>query len=118
MGNAWYDDLKDDDARFYEESINRIKKGVEQEMTFEQAVSLVDVKDDKLKAAIIDDALKLLIAEMHFVAKKSIEDVAKKLRLSKDAVTKARQEMLDSVEDSAIEAYKKEHGQQGPQGNA
>jgi len=118
MGNEWYDDLKDDNAAFYEESINRIRKGVEQDMTFEQAVSLMDVNDDRLKAAIIDDALKVLIAEMHFVDKKPIEDVAKKLRLSKDVVLKARQEMLDSVEDAAIEAYKKEHGQEGQQGNA
>jgi hypothetical protein len=118
MTNAWYDDLKDDDAKFYEESINRIRKGVEQGMTFEQAVSLVEVKDDQLKAAIIDDALKVLIAEMHFVARKPMEDVAKKLRLSKDALMKARQEMIESVEDAAIEAYKKEHGQEGQQGNA
>jgi hypothetical protein len=117
MGNAWYDDLPDDDAKFYEESVNRIKKGVEQEMTFEQAVSLVEFKDDSIKSAIIDDTLKLLIAEMHFVGKKSIDDVARKLRLSKDAITSARQEMLDSVEDAAIEAYKREHGQQG-HGNA
>jgi len=118
MTNAWYDDLPEDGDKFYEESINRIKKGVEQDLTFEQAVSLLDVKDDKLKASIIDDALKLMIAEMHFVAKKSVDDVAKKLRLSRDAVVRARQEMLDSVEDAAIEAYKKEHGQGGQQGNA
>jgi len=118
MGNAWYDDLPDDDAKAYEESVNRIKKGVEQDMTFEQAASLVVIKDEMVRASVIDDALKLLIAEMHFVARKSMDDVAKKLRLSRDVVMKARQEMLDSVEDAAIEAYKKEHGQQGQQGNA
>ena len=117
MGKEWYADLPDDDARFYEEAVNRIKKGIEQEMTFEQAASLVESEDEKLKAAIVDDTLKLLLAEMHFVKKQTIEEVAKKLRLPLGAVSKARQEMIESVEDAAIEAYKREHGEPG-QGNA
>lgn len=113
MGNQWYDDLSEQDSKFYEESVSRIKKGIEQGMTFEQGVSLVEFNDDSLKAAIIDDALKILIAEMHFMGKQSIEDVAKKLRLPLEVLNKSRQEMIDSVEAAAIEAYKASQGQQG-----
>lgn len=118
MNNAPGDDLKDDDATFYEESINRIKQGVEQGMTFEQASSLVECKDEALLAAIIDDALKVLIAEKHFMAKMNMDELAKKLRLPLDRVATARQQMIDGVEDAAIEAYRKEHGKQMPGGNA
>ena len=113
MGKQWYSDLSDDDAKAYEDSVNRIKKGVEQDMSFEQAVSLISVEDKNLKAAIVDDALKLLIAEMHFVARQSIDEVVRKLRLPTEVVSKARQEMINSVENAAIEAYKESQGQQG-----
>ena len=84
-------------------------------MTFEQAVSLVECEDKTIKAAIIDDTLKILIAEMHFMGKQSLEDVGKKLRVPNQIMTKARQEMLESVETEAIAAYKES---QGPAGNA
>ena len=100
-------------AAFHDESINRIKKGVEQGMTFEQAVSLVECEDKALKAAIIDDTLKIMIAEMHFMGKQDLEEVGKKLRVPLQVMTKARQEMLDAVEAEAIEAYKESQGQTG-----
>lgn len=116
MGNEWYSDLPNDTDALYEESVRRIKSAVEKAMSFEQAVKLIDVKDASLKAAIIDDALKVIIAEMHFVRKKSVDEVAKALKLPAERITKARQEMLADVEQAAIDAYKSQSGQQ--QGNA
>lgn len=113
MTDKQHDESTDEGAAFYDESINRIKKGVEQGMTFEQAVSLVGCEDQKLKAAIVDDTLKVIIAEMHFMGKQGIDDVAKKLRLPAQVIMKSRQEMLDSVEAAAIEAYKDSQGQSG-----
>ncbi len=118
MSKAWYDDLPEKQGQMYDESVRRIKNAVEKSMSFEQAASLVDVEDERLKAAIVDDALKVLIAEMHFARKKTVEEVAKALKLSPELITKARAEMLGEVEQSAIDAYKREHGQNGPEGNA
>jgi hypothetical protein len=115
MADAWYSDLSSEEEKQYDESVKRIQKAITQGMTFEQAVSLVDVKNEKLKGAIVDDALKVLIAEIHFTGGLPIEDTAKKLRLSIEIVTKARQEMIDSVEAAAIQKYKEESG---PVGNA
>ncbi|MFC1770097.1 hypothetical protein ACFLZI_03485 [Nitrospirota bacterium] len=116
MADAWYSALSSDEEKQYDESVKRIQKAINQDMTFEQAVSLVDVENKKLKAAIVDDALKVLIAELHFTGGMTLEDTAKKLRLSVEIVSKARQEMLDTVEAEAIQKYKDESG--GPQGNA
>ena len=118
MSNAWYNDLPQEQEEMYNESVRRIKSAVEKSMSFEQAASLLDVEDEGLKAAIVDDALKVLIAEMHFARKKTVEEVAKALKLSPELITKAREEMISEVEQSAIDAYKAEHGQQGPEGNA
>lgn len=113
MSNAWYDDLPKEEEELYNESVRRIKSAVEKSMSFEQATGLIDVKDEKLKAAIIDDALKVLIAEMHFARKKSVEDVAKALKLPPKRVAQARTEMLAQVEQAAIEAMKADRGQKG-----
>ena len=118
MGNAWYDDLPEEQEKLYEESVRKIKSAVEKSMSFEQATSLLEVEDDHLKAAIIDDALKVLIAEMHFAHKKTVEEVARTLKLTPERVTQARTEMLGEVEQSAVDAYKQEHGHKGPEGNA
>ena len=118
MGNAWYDDLPKEQEKLYDESVRRIKSAVEKSMSFEQAASLVDFEDDALRAAIVNDALKVLIAEMHFAHKKTVEEVARALKLSPERITQARAEMLGEVEQSAIDAYKADHGQEGPKGNA
>ncbi len=118
MSNAWYDDLPKEQEQMYDESVRRIKSAVEKEMSFEQAASLVDVEDESLKAAIVNDALKVLIAEMHFAHGKSVVDVAKALKLPPERVEQARTEMLSEVEQSAVDAYKREHGHKGPEGNA
>jgi hypothetical protein len=113
MSNAWYDDLPKEEEELYNESVRRIKSAVEKSMSFEQATGLIDVADEKLKAAIIDDALKVLIAEMHFARKKSVEDVAKALKLPPKRVAQARTEMLTEVESAAIESMKSDRGQEG-----
>lgn len=109
----WYDGLTPEDDRMYEEMVKRIKGAVEQGMTFEQASAQVDVKKQDMKAAIVDDALKVMIAERHFAGGASVDEVAKALRLPVERIMKARKEMLSDVEQTAIDQYKTETGQGG-----
>lgn len=110
----WYDDLPPDDDAIYEESVSRIRNGVMQSnLTFANAVELIDVKDDNLRAAILDDSLKVLIAEIHFSGGRSLEDLSRKLKVPLAKLEQARKEMLKDVEDAAIEKYKLDSGQSG-----
>lgn len=118
---AWFSGLPEsEEDRIYRESINRIKSGIEQGLSFEQAVALIDVKDASLREVIISDSLKVLLAEMHFNQGKSLEELSKKLKVPLKRLEVARQEMLEEVEDAAIEKFKKESGggSFGPSGNA
>ncbi len=114
----WYADLPPDkeaeaNAK-YEESVMRICNGVKQaSLSFEKAVQLVDIDNEDMKAAVVDDALKVLIAEMHFNAGKSLNELAKMLKLPLAQLEKARREMLQDVEQAAIEKYKEEQGGAG-----
>jgi hypothetical protein len=113
MERPWYEGMKSDEDRLYEESVNKIKSAVNQSLTFEQAASLIDVKDEALRKAILDDALKVLIAEIHFSGGKTLEELSRKLKLSLERLEKAKEEMLNEVEAAAIEKYKDSLNQSG-----
>ncbi|MEJ2315080.1 MAG: hypothetical protein P8Y85_10050 [Nitrospirota bacterium] len=108
---AWYDT---EESRAYEEAVEKIKKAVvEDSAPFDEAASRVEVKDEKLRSAIASDALKVLIAEMHFLKKKSLEEVADALKLPLKRVAEARKEMVAEIEADAIQRYKDSLGQGG-----
>ncbi|MGD8352206.1 MAG: hypothetical protein PVG55_04350, partial [Nitrospirota bacterium] len=80
---------------------------------FDEAASQVEVEDEELRKAIVSDALKVLIAEMHFLKKKSLEEVAEALKLPLERVAEARREMVEEIEADAIQRYKDSLGQGG-----
>lgn len=119
--DAWYSGLPEsEEDKLYRESINRITSGIEQGLSFEQASALIDVKDAALRETIIADSLKVLLAEMHFNKGESLEDISKKIKVPLKKLQEARKEMLEEVEDAAIEKFRKESGGGafGPSGTA
>jgi hypothetical protein len=112
--NAWYSDMPQDEDQIYEESVRRIRSAVvDQHMPFGKAAELIQVEDAGLRAAILDDALKVLIAEIHFAGGKSLDETTQALGLPRALIEKARIEMLKDVKQAAIEKYKADTGQQG-----
>jgi hypothetical protein len=108
--NAWYDNAEN---RAYEEAVNSVKAAVEAGVAFDEAASKVSLKDESLREAAISDALKVLIAEMHFMKKLPVGEVADRLKLPLERVERARREMIEEVEAAAIEKYKQSLGQEG-----
>lgn len=100
--------------KLYEESVSRIKSAIrDSAMSFEQAAGLIEVEDEALKASILDDALKVLIAEMHFAGGTALEELARTLKLPPARLQKAKDEMLREVEQAAVEKYKTDMGSAG-----
>jgi IMP dehydrogenase/GMP reductase len=107
-----------EEDKVYEESVRRIQSAVKQSIPFGQAAKLVDVEDEGLRRAIVDDALKVLIAEMHFTGGKDLKELSARLKLPLKRLETAKAEMLKDVEAAAIDAYKQETGGEGSAGNA
>jgi hypothetical protein len=59
-----------------------------------------------MRQVIIDDYLKVTIAERHFEAKRPLEEVAADLKLPFERVEAARADMMREVERAAIEHYR------------
>lgn len=113
MEKPWYEEIKSEENRLYEESVNKIKEAVSRGLSFEEASGLISVEDVLLKSRMLDDALKVLIAEMHFVGKKPLKELAKILKLPAGKLEEAKKQMLEDVEKTAINKFKSKIFQKG-----
>ncbi len=115
MGEAWYDGLPDDafvteKDKAYEKATAKIREGLAKGLDFDTACAAVDVEDESLKIHIIDDMLKVLIAEEHFQHDLPLDELSKKLNVSLERLETAKIEMLDDVKNSSIRAFYKSLG--------
>lgn len=109
MSEKWSDGLPDDAflseaEKTYMNALAKIKEGLAKGFDFNSATAAVMIDDESLRQAVFDDVLKVIIAEEHFIKKVSLEQISQKLNLLIDRLEKARTEMLEDVEKSAVNA--------------
>ncbi len=112
MADAWYEGLSDDalkteTAKAYEKAFAKIREGLARGLDFDAACAAIDVKDEELRKIIIDDMLKVLIAEEHFTKNIPLDELAKTLKVTVDRLESAKLSMLEDVKDSSIKAFYK-----------
>ncbi len=110
MEEKWYNGLSDnafltEENRKYKELTGKITDAVKNGMGFDQACDSVSIEDAELKKNLIEDALKVLIAEMHFAQKMPVEIVAEKLKIPVECVNAARNSMIEEVKETAIKSF-------------
>jgi deoxyhypusine synthase len=115
MSDAWYEGLSDDDfksetAKEYEKASAKIREGLAAGLDFDTACAAIDVKDEELRKSIIDDMLKVLIAEEHFGKNVRLDELAKKLNVPFERLEAAKTAMLEDVRDTSIKAFYKSLG--------
>ena len=112
MAQKWYDELPDDafltaTDKTYEQAVEKIRKGLEQGLDFDKASAAIDVEDEDLKKHIIDDMLKVIIAEEHFTKSLPLNKLSEKLNIAIDRLEKAKEEMLEDVKNTSVKAFYK-----------
>jgi hypothetical protein len=117
MSNVAYKQYSPEEERAYNEAITKLQEALMQGMPFEDACKIVAVADKELRSYILDDALKIMIADLHFHKAMSLDDVAKRLRLPIHQVAVARMEMLEDAGTTAAEMYR-QGSEGGKTGNA
>jgi hypothetical protein len=117
MGEFKYKEYTEEENRIYSEAMDKIMRGLEDGLSFHDACNAAPVEDEELKAFILDDALKILIASMHYTKGVPLDEVASLLNVSVEVVGKADREMLDDIAISSTEAYRS-NNPDGPTGNA
>jgi len=117
MGKFVYKEYTPEESEIYEAALMQIKKSVKDGVPFHDSCTAVCVEDAALKGLIISDALKVIIAELHFVGRIPLEKVGELLCLSKSEIGSAVSEMLEDVGISSAEMFRKLHPD-SPIGNA
>lgn len=117
MSNVSYKQYSPEEDRIYTEAMAAIQGALKQGIPFDEACKAVSIEDEALRGYVVDDALKIVIAELHFGKGVSLEEVAKALQITLHRVVMASMEML---EDAGISASALYHQQEsgGPVGNA
>jgi hypothetical protein len=109
MAEKWYEGISDDaflteTDKAYEKAAAVIREGLDKGLDFDTACTGVEVENEELRRHIIDDMLKVLIAEEHFNKDTSLQDLAAKLKVSSERLEAAKLEMLEDVKNSSIKA--------------
>ncbi len=106
MAGINYKEYTPEESKIYDATMVKIREGVRNGLGFEEACGAVSVDDAELKRFIVDDALKVIIAEMHYGGTLSLPQVAETLRVPVGRIYRANIEMLEDVGISASEAFR------------
>lgn len=100
-----------DEHRAHDAGIAAIQAGLAAGESFDAACAHVETADPDLRRIIIDDFLKVTIAQRHFQGGQSTEDVARALGVSAERVEFARREMLAEVAAASVDVFRRQSGE-------
>lgn len=103
--------LSAEEDRLHDTGTAVIRAGLDAGLDFDAACARVVVEDAGLRRMIIDDFLKVAIAERHFQRGQGTEEVAAGLRIPVDRVNAARAEMLAEVASAAVDVFRRQSGE-------
>jgi hypothetical protein len=87
-----------------------IQDGLASGLGFEKACEKVEATDPDLRRIIIDDYLKVTIAQRNFQGQESTSDIAASLGISVERVEFARREMLAEVAAASVDVFRRQGG--------
>lgn len=97
MSEVKYKEFTKKEEKIYDQAIEEIRKNLRKGMKFQDACNAIDVKDEDLKLIILDDFLKITIAEKHFTLRKTFKEIADELDVPLQAIRVAHQRMLEDI---------------------
>ena len=117
MEDFQYKEYTEEESRIYNEAMDNIMAALQKGSSFDEACASVDIADSELKGFVVDDALKVLIADIHYAKNLPLEHIADTFKVSMDIINKANKEMMQDVEIASSEVYMTKHPE-GHVGNA
>jgi hypothetical protein len=100
-----------EEDRLHEAGVAAIRDGLAAGLGFDAACARIEAADPDLRRIIVDDFLKVTIAQRHFQGGESTEAVAAALGVSAERVEFARKEMLAEVAAASVDVFRRQGGQ-------
>lgn len=109
-----YKKFSEEEDSIYRNYIGMIRSNISNGVKFDLACKLISVEDQELKMVIINDALKIEIAELHYGQRIPLNEVSKKLGVSMERLLQANNEMVEDVMNTAGESSVSPSGSKEP----
>jgi hypothetical protein len=106
MADFTYKQYTPEEKKIYTTAVTIIQEGLKNGLSFREACSMADVSDSELKRFVMDDVLKIMIAEKHFGKGLALQQLAVMLKLPLKLLELARLEMLEEVGIASAEAFR------------
>jgi hypothetical protein len=106
-------EFTEEEARVHQAGFKIIFDGMEKGLGFDEACAGLEVIDPGMRKIVIDDYLKVTIAERHFQKGEPLEDVAGSLRISPERLAATKEDMLREIRKAAVDVYRKESSDSG-----
>jgi hypothetical protein len=94
----------DQDA-IYDSAISHLKEGLEKGWPWKKVADSVQLADAKLKEVILDDFLKITIAQRHFQGGEALKQIAKSLQVPMDLLIALKASMIEEVSQASVKVY-------------
>ncbi|MBF0384084.1 MAG: hypothetical protein HQL69_23980 [Magnetococcales bacterium] len=94
----------DQDA-VYESAMGHLKEGIAKGLPWKKVADSVQLADAKLKEVVLDDFLKITIAERHFQGGEGLKHIAKSLKVPMDLIVALKASMIEEVSQAAVKVY-------------
>lgn len=104
--------FSDDQERVHAEAIAFLQKKIKKGEAWKKVVEDLHIQDATFKAIILDDFLKILLAERHFQAGEAIKSIARLLHVPVELLEAVKEDMIREVRDASIEVYHRSRPEQ------
>lgn len=110
MAEKWYEGLPEEvflteTDKAYKKAFFQIQEGLKEGLDFDSACAAVEIDDMELKKNIVDDMLKVIIAEEFYKKNIPLDKIAAALKVSDERLESAKAEMLEDVKNTSIKAF-------------
>ncbi len=106
--------FSEEQDRLHAESIAWLRKRVREGKPWKKIVADFTVPDEKFKAVILDDFLKITLAERHFQSGEALKSIAQLLHVPVELLTAVKEEMIREVRDASVQVYHRSRSEQTP----
>jgi hypothetical protein len=100
-----------EEERLHDAGFAAIRQGLAAGLGFDKACEGIEASDAELRRIIVDDYLKVTIAQRNFQGSESTSDIAASLGITVERVETARREMLAEVAAASVDFFRRQEGE-------
>ncbi|MBF0096876.1 MAG: hypothetical protein HQM04_01140 [Magnetococcales bacterium] len=104
--------FSEDQDLLHARAMDFLKKKIKKGESWKTATAELTIADETFKAVILDDFLKITLAERHFQGKEEIKSIARLLQVPVELLEAVKGAMIREVRDASIEAYHRSRPEQ------